>query len=199
MAARSDTPDPGLPPIVLAGHPVLRSPALPVSPDQLGTRELRALAEVMAEVMHEAPGVGLAAPQIAVPLQLIVLEEAQANLATLSAEDRDARGRVVFPLTTIVNPVLRPIGERRVTFVEGCLSVPGYAAQVERFHEVEVTGLDLSGKPIRWQVSGWPARILQHEVDHVNGILYIDRMISRTFMSTGFESDSEDLEGEAEA
>jgi peptide deformylase len=165
---------------------------LPVSADQLGTRELRALAAVMAEVMHEAPGVGLAAPQIAVPLQLIVLEEAAANLATLSAGDRDARERMAFPLTTIVNPVLRPIGERRVTFVEGCLSVPGYAAQVERFHEVEVTGLDLSGKPIRWRVAGWPARILQHEVDHVNGILYIDRMISRTFMSTGFESDSED-------
>jgi peptide deformylase len=153
---------------------------------------LAALADVMADVMHAAPGVGLAAPQIALPLQLIVLEEAEANLELLSPEDREARGRIAFPLTTIVNPVLRPIGDRRVAFVEGCLSVPGYAAQVERFHEVEVTGLTLAGEPFRWQVSGWPARILQHEVDHVNGILYIDRMNSRTFMSVAAPAESDE-------
>jgi peptide deformylase len=171
---------------------VLRAQALPVPPEQLGTPELRALAEVMAEVMHDAPGVGLAAPQIALPLQLIVLEEAEANLDLLGPEDREARGRVPFPLTAIVNPVLRPVGDRRVAFVEGCLSVPGYAAQVERFHEVEVTGLDLLGNPMKWRVSGWPARILQHEVDHLNGILYIDRMNSRTFMAMGSEPDPDE-------
>jgi peptide deformylase len=181
-----------LPPIVRAGHPVLRGEALAVTAEQVGTRELQALAAVMAEVMHAAPGVGLAAPQIAIPLQLIVLEEAEANLEHLSPEDREARGRMPFPLTTIVNPVLRPIGDRRVAFVEGCLSVPGYAAQVERFHEVEVTGLDLEGKPFQWRVSGWPARILQHEVDHLNGVLYIDRMNSRTFMSVGYDPDEDD-------
>jgi len=178
-----------LPPIVWAGHPVLRAVAGEVPRDQIATPQLRALAQTMAEVMRAAPGVGLAAPQIAVPLQLIVLEETEANMELLGPEDRLARGRVPFPLTTIVNPVLRPIGEHRVTFVEGCLSVPGYAAQVERFAEVEVEGLDLSGKPLRWRVSGWPARILQHEVDHLNGVLYIDRMNSRTFMSTGREPD----------
>jgi peptide deformylase len=183
-----------LPPIVRAGHPVLRTQAVAVTPDQLGTPELRALAELMAEVMHAAPGVGLAAPQIAVPLQLIVLEEAQVNLESLDPEDREARGRVPFPLTTIVNPVLRPIGDRRVAFVEGCLSVPGYAAQVERHHEVEVTGFDLLGRPLQWRVSGWPARILQHEVDHLNGILYIDRMNSRTFMSMVQEPEPDDTD-----
>jgi peptide deformylase len=149
----------------------------------MDTPELRALADVMAAVMRAAPGVGLAAPQIAVPLQLIVLEETEANMDLIDADESAARGRVPFPLTTILNPVLRPIGEGRVTFPEGCLSVPGYAADVERFTEVEVQGLDLSGKPLSWRVSGWPARILQHEVDHLRGILYIDRMNSRTFRS----------------
>jgi peptide deformylase len=162
---------------------VLRDAAEPVPAPRLDTRELRALAEVMTEVMREAPGVGLAAPQIGIPLQLIVLEETEANMGLLDPEESAARGRVPFPLTAIVNPVLRPIGEARATFAEGCLSVPGYAADVERFAEVEVEGLDLSGKPLRWRVSGWPARILQHEVDHLRGILYIDRMDSRTFRS----------------
>ena len=188
-----------LPPIVWAGHPVLREVAQAVPSERLGSPELRALAQVMAEVMRAAPGVGLAAPQIALPLQLVVLEETEANMELLGSEDRLARGRIPFPLTTIVNPVLRPIGERRVTFVEGCLSVPGYAAQVERFHEVEVTGLDLAGKPFQWRVAGWPARILQHEVDHLNGVLYIDRMNSRTFMSTGHEPDPEEPDESAES
>jgi peptide deformylase len=172
-----------LPPIVLAGHPVLRTAAAPVPAARMDTPELRALADVMAAVMRAAPGVGLAAPQIALPLQLIVLEETEANMDLIDADESAARGRVPFPLTTILNPVLRPIGEGRVTFPEGCLSVPGYAADVERFTEVEVQGLDLSGKPVSWRVSGWPARILQHEVDHLRGILYIDRMNSRTFRS----------------
>ncbi len=171
---------------------MLRTAAGPVPAEHIGTEELRRLAEVMAAVMHAAPGVGLAAPQIALPLQLIVLEEAEANMDLLDAEETAARGRVPFPLTTIVNPVLRPIGDGRVTFTEGCLSVPGYAADVERFNEVEVTGFDLSGKPFQWRVSGWPARILQHEVDHLRGILYIDRMNSRTFRSVGRASDEEE-------
>jgi peptide deformylase len=80
----------------------------------------------------------------------------------------------------LVNPVLRPVGEQAASFFEGCLSVRGYAAVVTRAHEVEVTGLDETGAPVRWQVSGWPARILQHELDHLDGTLYVDRMHTRT-------------------
>jgi peptide deformylase len=125
--------------------------------------------------------VGLAAPQIGVDLALVVLEDSEALMARLSREERAARGRTPFPLTVIANPVLAVRGEAKATFFEGCLSVPGYMALVERALEVEVTGSDARGDPVAWRVSGWPARILQHEVDHLAGTLYIDRMIARTF------------------
>jgi peptide deformylase len=170
-----------LPDIVHAGQPVLRAVAAPVPPEHFGTPELRQLVATMAEVMRRAPGVGLAAPQIGLDVALIVLEDAEALMGRLSPAERAARGRVAFPLKAIANPVLTVHGEARATFFEGCLSVPGYMALVERALEVEVTGLDVNGEPVTWRVAGWPARILQHEVDHLAGTLYVDRMISRTF------------------
>jgi peptide deformylase len=135
----------------------------------------------MVAAMRAAPGVGLAAPQIGVGLQVIVLEDAEALMAKLSPGERAARGRTPFPLKVIINPKLTSRGRGRATFFEGCLSVKGYMALVERDLEVEVTGLDERGNPLVWQASGWPARILQHEVDHLLGTLYVDRMQSRTF------------------
>lgn len=170
-----------LPAIVKAGHPVLRAGAAPVTAEMFGTKRLRDLASTMTEVMRKAPGVGLAAPQIGVGLSLIVLEDAESLMSRLSAEERRARGRVPFPLTVIANPTLATDGAGRASFFEGCLSVPGFMALVERDLSVEVNGLDLKGDPVRVRVSGWPARILQHEVDHLRGTLYIDRMVSRTF------------------
>ena len=80
-----------------------------------------------------------------------------------------------------MNPVLRPIGEARASFFEGCLSVQGYVGLVDRSLEVEVTATDERGAPVVWRVRGWPARILQHEVDHLDGTLYVDRMFTRSF------------------
>jgi peptide deformylase len=170
-----------LPKIVQAGSPVLRQTAAPVTPDKFGSRELKTLVATMIEVMRSAPGVGLAAPQIGVGLQVLVLEDKEELMSRLSPEDRAARGRVPFPVTAICNPVLTRIGDARATFFEGCLSVGGYMALVERDLEVEVSGADELGAPVRIRTSGWPARILQHEIDHLNGALYIDRMLSRSF------------------
>ena len=137
----------------------------------------------MVVTMRAAPGVGLAAPQIGVGLRVIVLEDGDTLMSRLKPADRALRERTPFPLTVIVNPVLeRGAGDERATFFEGCLSVPGYRmALVERDLAVTVTGLDGEGAPLRWEARGWPARILQHEVDHLNGTLYVDRMLSRTF------------------
>lgn len=170
-----------LPKIVQAGNTVLRRPAAEVPADQLGTSELRSLVATMVDVMRAAPGVGLAAPQIGVGLQVIVLEDRDDLMARLSPEDRARRGRVAFPLKVIVNPVLTLRGDARATFFEGCLSVGGYMALVERDLEVSVTGVDENGEPVRWDATGWPARILQHEVDHLKGTLYVDRMLTRSF------------------
>jgi peptide deformylase len=174
-------PTPSLPRIVQAGDPVLRRAAEPVAPERFGSAELRDLVDTMVAVMHAAPGVGLAAPQIGVPLQVIVLEDEEGRMARLTKQQRFERGRVPFGVRTFVNPTLRILGDASATFFEGCLSVSGYAALVPRALNVEVSGFDVEGSPVTWQVSGWPARILQHEVDHVLGHLYIDRMLSRTF------------------
>ena len=168
------------PPIVSAGHPALRAYAAPVPADLLGTRELDRLVDAMIAAMRAAPGVGLAAPQLGVGLRLIVLEDREELMARLSPADRAARDRTPFPLTAIVNPTLTAVGDEAATFFEGCLSVPGYMALVARAREVAVTGLDPRGKAISIRVSGWPARSLQHEVDHLDGTLYVDRMMPRT-------------------
>lgn len=166
--------------IVRAGHPVLRDRAAEVTPEELGQKPLLSLVRAMVEAMRRAPGVGLAAPQIGVAKRVIVLEDAERLMAKLSPDERADRGRTPFPLKVIINPVLEIVDDTPVTFFEGCLSVAGWSALVPRASEVEVKGTDEKGAPISWRVRGWPARILQHEVDHLDGTLYIDRMLSRT-------------------
>lgn len=172
---------PSTPDIVQVGAPVLRGRAAEVPPERIGTPEMQRLFATMIATMRAAPGVGLAAPQIGVPLRVIVLEDREELLAKVSPLERAERERVAFGPKVVVNPVLSTIGTERATFFEGCLSVRGFVGLVERAAEVEVRGLDEHGAPVAWRVRGWPARILQHEVDHVDGTLYVDRMLTRSF------------------
>jgi peptide deformylase len=181
--ALTDDALPPVPRIVQTGNPVLRAAAEKVTQQEIETPEFRALVDMMVAVMRAAPGVGLAAPQIGVPKQVIVLEDREEFIARLDPEALAARERVVLPLTVVVNPSLQLVEGRSATFLEGCLSVTGYVALVRRAIEVEVTGLDATGPDVRprvWRVRGWPARIFQHEVDHLRGTLYIDRMYPRS-------------------
>jgi peptide deformylase len=172
---------PERPAIVPAGATLLRRKAEPVSAALLATPALRELVRRMVGVMHDAPGVGLAAPQIGVPLRVFVAEDLERRIAELPAESRTARGRVALPLTVLVNPKVVPEGEQKAVFFEGCLSVRGYAALVPRFQNVAVSGVDAEGRPVSLRLVGWPARIMQHELDHLDGTLYVDRMLSRSF------------------
>ena len=147
------------PPITVVGAPVLRARAAAVPPEELGGAALRALVARMIDAMRKAPGVGLAAPQLGVPLRLFVMEDTEATMGTLSAEQRALRGRRALPLTVVVNPTLSPLGEARATFFEGCLSVPGYMALVPRAQRVRLTGTDAEGRPVDLELDGWPARI----------------------------------------
>jgi peptide deformylase len=171
----------GSPPIVQAGARVLRRRAESVPSSLLATPALRELVRWMTEVMREAPGVGLAAPQIGVPLRVFVAEDPDERIADLPEGSAAARGRVALPLTVLVNPKLSPEGDARATFFEGCLSVRGYGALVPRWRSVRVSGVDAEGRPVSLRLEGWPARIMQHELDHLDGTLYIDRMLSRSF------------------
>jgi peptide deformylase len=182
-------------PIVQAGHPVLRSEAQLVDPAWVGTSEFIDLVRDMVETMHDAPGVGLAAPQIGLPIQLVVIEDRPQNMT-----EGDDRERDVVPLTVLVNPTLEPVGDDTVEFFEGCLSVEGWAGMVDRFHRVRVKALNEHAQPVELDWHGWPARILQHEVDHLRGTLYIDRMDTRTFSTVdnlaGSDDDDDDDEYE---
>lgn len=170
-----------LPTIVQAGTPVLRTRAEDVPPARIVTPELQQLFVSMIATMRAAPGVGLAAPQIGVAWRVIVLEDRLELLKNLSPADLAERERAPFAARVFVNPVLRHVGDEHAMFFEGCLSVKGYVGLVERSREVEVTGFDEHGAAQTWRVSGWPARILQHEVDHLDGTLYVDRMKTRSF------------------
>ncbi len=176
---------PASPPIVQAGHPVLRAAAERVTPEQMASPAFRELVATMIATMRAAPGVGLAAPQIGVSQQVIVVEDREELLERADPANLAVRGRVPLPLTVLVNPTLRLVGASHATFLEGCLSMSGYVALVRRALEVEVTALDATGPQVRervWRLRGWPARILQHEVDHLRGTLYIDRMHTRSMI-----------------
>lgn len=152
-------------PIVRLGHPSLRTPARPVAPQQIASPELQALIDDMIETMREARGVGLAAPQVASEVQLFVYEAA-------SPPDRIDP----IPLQVVVNPLISPHSRELVYDWEGCLSIPDLRGLVPRHGEVRVQGLDREGKPVDYIVTGFEARIVQHEYDHLNAVIFLDRM-----------------------
>ena len=168
-------------PIRTLGDPVLREPAKPV---EQFDRTLRRLAKDMTETMYQAPGVGLAAPQVGVSLQLAVIEDPEEYLSHLSEDQLTSTQRAAVPFHVIINPKLTFTDDSRATFFEGCLSVEGYQAIVDRALKVRVECLNERGEEMTINAHGWYARILQHEIDHLNGTLYIDRMKTRT-LTTG--------------
>ena len=151
--------------LVFEGHPVLRMKAETVS---LFDQDLTDLVENMVAVMHKEGGVGLAAPQLGVSQRVIVLEVAE-------RVERDGETVAVLPLTVLVNPEITPIGAEKVDGWEGCLSIPGYRGYVARWQHIRFTAQDIQGLPLEGNVDGFVARIIQHEVDHLNGVLYTDR------------------------
>ncbi|QRP47648.1 peptide deformylase [Amycolatopsis sp. FDAARGOS 1241] len=160
-------------PIVQAGDPVLRTPAAPYE-GELSAAALAGLIEGMKETMHAAPGVGLAAPQVGLPVQLAVVED-RAHERPVPAEVLEARGIAPLPFRVLVNPRYTPLGAERAAFFEGCLSVSGWQAVVARPLRVRLQALDETGAAVDEELSGWPARIVQHETDHLAGMLYLDR------------------------
>ncbi|GEL94470.1 peptide deformylase [Cellulomonas composti] len=161
----------GVASIVRAGHPVLRGVALPYDA-QLSPDELTALVSLMRRTMRAAPGVGLAAPQLGLPLALAVVEDPGVASETVA----EVRERAPLPFRVLVNPAYEPaLHAERAAFYEGCLSVPGLQAVVGRWRAVRLTGSDETGAALDEIVTGWSARIVQHETDHLGGTLYLDR------------------------
>jgi peptide deformylase len=169
--------------IVKTGHPVLRQQARPLTPAEIGSKEIQNLIESMRKTMNDAPGVGLAAPQVGLSLQLAVIEDREEYHKDAAAEQLRERERRPVPFHAIINPRITEMSGDTVEFFEGCLSLPGFSALVPRARTVRVEFLNERGMKETLEASGWYARILQHEIDHLRGTLYIDRMHTRTFAS----------------
>lgn len=169
--------------LVHVGDPILRKPARPLTPNEVRSDAIRKLIEDMRETMYAAPGVGLAAPQVGLPLQLAVIEDRAEWLKDLPPEDLAERERRPVSFQVIINPRIFHRSEDQAEFFEGCLSLPGFCAIVLRSRHIRVECLDENAQAKIIDASGWHARILQHEIDHLRGNIYIDRMRTRTFSS----------------
>jgi peptide deformylase len=148
------------------GHPVIRGMARPVERAALRKPDMQRLIDDMVETMHEYEGVGVAGPQVHVPLRLAVIE-------VPGSEDG---GRDAVPLTVLVNPQITPLGDEQLVGWEGCLSVPDLRGQVPRLRRLRLDALDRDGKPYTLEASDFFARVIQHECDHLDGGVYLDRM-----------------------
>ncbi len=147
--------------IIKLGNPILRQHALPVDPGDIRKPAFQQLIDDMFETMYEEPGIGLAAPQVGRSQQLVVM---------------DCPGEGGFPSTVLINPTIVYYGPEQAEFWEGCLSVDGLRGKVTRPSMVRVTGLDRQGKPVDIEASGLYAVCIQHELDHLIGKVFLDRM-----------------------
>jgi peptide deformylase len=170
--------------IVQAGDPVLRKQSRALTKKEISSASIQYLIELMRNTMSEAPGVGLAAPQIGQSIQLAVIEDRTEYIADHSADALAKYQRSSVPFHVIINPKLSVVGDSSVQFFEGCLSVEGFQAVVNRALRVRVDCLNERGEEVKIKAQGWYARILQHEIDHLHGTLYIDRMNSRTLSTS---------------
>jgi peptide deformylase len=166
--------------IAQIGEEVLREPANELSREDILSAKTQELIEHMRDTMRNAPGVGLAAPQVGVPLRLAVIEDREEYHEKLSPSQLSARERQPVPFHIIINPRIVSAEKTGLEFFEGCLSVPGYSAIVPRAGAVTVEYLNEHAETKRVEAAGWYSRILQHEIDHLAGVLYVDRMRSCT-------------------
>ena len=167
----------GILPIVQMGEPVLRQRTAPYE-GQLSRRTLTKLIETMRTTMLEAPGVGLAGPQIGLGMAIAVLED-----HVREGDEEDPREIGELPFHVIINPSYEPVGDQTRSFYEGCLSFAGYQAVRRRWLDIIARWQDEDGNRHEERLHGWPARIFQHETDHLSGEVYIDRAEIRSLSS----------------
>ncbi|MGB0646891.1 MAG: peptide deformylase [Bradymonadia bacterium] len=161
--------------ILTIGDPLLRMPARRLRSKELRRKDTQALIDDLVETMHHANGAGLAAPQVGWPVQI----------AAVHVQDNPRYPyKPNIPLTVFVNPVIHLRGEDTALINEGCLSVPGWRGEVPRYMQITVEALDRDGNPIKFDVNGLSAATYQHEFDHLQGRLFVDRVMDPTSFMT---------------
>ena len=154
--------------IARLGHPKIRQGTEPVSLEELNSPEIQRLIDDMVETMRDANGVGIAAPQVHVSKQIIAIE--------VAPENPRYPNQPAVPLMVLLNPIITEHAEATVEGWEGCLSVPDLRGVVPRWTRVKVNGLDRRGQAVQLDAEGFFARVIQHEVDHLNGRVFLDRL-----------------------
>jgi peptide deformylase len=155
------------------GHPVLRAKTQAVAPSEIGSPRIQQLIDDMFETMREYSGIGLAAPQVHEGLRLFV-----AGLRAADSASSELNDDTDMPFITLINPEIVPVGADTVSGWEGCLSIPDIRGLVPRAARIRVKGFDRKGRAIELAAEGLPARVIQHETDHLDGVLFFDRMSS---------------------
>lgn len=150
------------------GHPILRRVADPVPSERVKSTDLQRLIDDMFDTMVEYGGVGLAAPQVHQSIRLLVTEE---------IPDPDQDGKLLAERSVVINPEITFLTDEQIAFYEGCLSIPDFRGRVPRIRKIRLKGLDRHGRAIDREVEGFPAVVYQHEVDHLNGVVFLDRML----------------------
>ena len=161
--------------IAQVGHPVLREPTAELSAEALATSEVQQFIDDLIATMRAANGAGLAANQVYQPLRICAIEV---------RDNPRYPYRPNIPLTVLVNPVLTPVSADMFENYEGCLSVPDLRGKVQRYCEIDVSALDRQGNPVNGRVKGMTAATYQHEVDHLLGMLFLDRVEDSTSLVT---------------
>lgn len=161
--------------VATVGHPILREWAQPLEPDELADPAVQSLIDDLIETMRYYNGAGLAAPQVMAPVRLVAIE--------VSSNPRYPY-KPDIPLTVLVNPEIEARSDETFDNNEGCLSVPGLRGIARRFVDIDVRALDRNGRPVEQRVSGLSAVTFQHEVDHLNGTLFLDRVEDPTTFMT---------------
>lgn len=174
--------------IIRMGHPLLRNPARKLLPEEIGSEATHRLVADMIDTLHDYGGIGLAAPQIAEPVRLAIVELAggQSRYGELPE----------VPLTAFVNPEIEVLDEQSAGYWEGCLSVPGLRGFVERPQHIRVRALNLAGEQMEMEIKGFPATVFQHEFDHLDGTLYVDRITDSSMLVFDEEFERYVLPGE---
>ncbi|MDT7041336.1 peptide deformylase [Candidatus Nitronereus thalassa] len=155
--------------IARLGHPTIRENSVTVSPDQLASSAVQQFIDQLVETMRDAHGVGIAAPQVHVSQQIIAVE--------VLPDNPRYPNQVPVPLTVVVNPKIVEHDDRTDEQWEGCLSVPDLRGRVSRWLSVKVEGLNRKGQPVTLEARGFFARVLQHEIDHLHGYVFLDRLL----------------------
>ncbi|VVC33384.1 Hypothetical protein CINCED_3A012044 [Cinara cedri] len=185
LARNPKPPYPGH--VTQIGDPVLRNIASPVPLDKIHTKELQNLIYILKSLIKRSNLIGLSAPQVGIPLQVFVIDFPHPS-KYFSKEEIIRKEMEHIKNQVWINPELKVLDHAKVIFNESCASFKGYSADVPRFKRVLLTGLNENGEKKIWDAKGWSARILQHEMDHLNGVMFSDRMIATSLCCTGWHT-----------